>query len=242
MAKDLILRRQDLITNPTPRVPICLVLDCSPSMSGEVSKGSAVQQTEPRPIDELNAGLKVFFTAVKEDEVAKYSAEISIVAFSGVAEEILDFDSITNVAIPTVDLEIRHGGTSIGKAVDLALNLLDRRKNDYKDSGVDYFQPWLVIITDGRPTDFSHLEVAPRVADLVRSKKLTIFPIGVGKGSDLLALEMFSPSRKPLRLKELRFKEFFEWLSQSVTVVSQSMPGEAIKLPLDKISDWGTLD
>ncbi|HOC88701.1 MAG TPA: VWA domain-containing protein [bacterium] len=241
MARDLQLRRADLIENPTARVPICLVLDNSPSMSGEIEMGSLTEQTNPRPIDELNAGLKLFIKELQEHEIARYSAEVAVVTFSSKPEQLVDFDSITETKLPAITVE-EVGGTCLGTAVDSALKLLDRRKREYKDAGVDYFQPWLVIITDGRPTDFSHLEVAPRVADLVRSKKLTIFPIGVGKGSDLLALEMFSPSRKPLRLKELRFKEFFEWLSQSVTVVSQSMPGEAIKLPLDKISDWGTLD
>jgi uncharacterized protein YegL len=241
MANDLILRRQDLITNPTPRVPICLVLDCSPSMSGEVSMGSSVQQTNPRPIDELNEGINVLFNAIKEDEVAKYSAEIAIVAFSELVEEILDFDSITRVNPPIVDLETQHGGTSIGKGVDLALTLLDRRKKEYQDAGVDYFQPWLVLMTDGQPTDMTHINVSGHVADLVNQKRLTVFPIGIGEGADMDVLAMFSPKRPPLRLKGLRFKEFFEWLSKSVSVTSQSTPGEKIPLDTEGIKGWGEL-
>jgi len=240
MARDLHLRRADLIENPTARVPICLVLDNSPSMSGEIEKGSLTEQTNPRPIDELNAGLKLFIKELQEHEIARYSAEVAVVTFSSKPVQLVDFDSITETLLPDIIVE-EIGGTCLGIAVDSALKLLDQRKREYKDAGVDYFQPWLVIITDGRPTDHSHLLVAPKVADLVRSKKLTIFPIGVGTGCDLLDLEMFSPSRKPLRLKELRFREFFEWLSQSVTAVSESMPGETIKLPLDKIDSWGTL-
>jgi len=241
MANDLILRRQDLITNPTPRVPICLVLDCSPSMSGEVAKGSVVQQTAPRPIDELNDGIQVFFRAILEDEVARYAAEISIVAFSALVEEILDFDSVTRISPPKVELETQHGGTSIGKGVDLALTLLDRRKNEYQDAGVDYFQPWLVLMTDGRPTDDTHIEVARKVVDLVNNRRLTVFAIGIGEGADMDVLTMFSPKRKPLRLKGLRFKEFFEWLSKSVSVTSQSTPGEKIPLDIEGIKGWGEL-
>jgi uncharacterized protein YegL len=241
MAKDLVLRRQDLIANPTPRVPICLVLDCSPSMSGELSMGASVQQTNPRPIDELNEGINVFFNSIKEDEVAKYSAEVAIVAFSEIVEEILDFDSITRVDPPIVNLETRHGGTSIGKGVDLALTLLDRRKKEYQDAGVDYFQPWLVLMTDGQPTDMTHIEVSGKVANLVNNKRLTVFPIGIGEGADMDVLAMFSPKRPPLRLKGLRFKEFFEWLSKSVSVTSQSTPGEKIPLDTEGIQGWSEL-
>jgi len=241
MAKDLILRRQDLIENPTPRVPICLVLDCSPSMSGDVSCGAAVQQTNPRPIDELNEGIKLLFNSILEDEVAKYAAEISIVAFSEVAEQVLDFDSIIRVSPPTVELEMEHGGTSIGSGVIKALQLLDRRKNEYKDAGVDYFQPWMVLMTDGQPTDDTHIEISQDVSNLVSNKKLTVFPIGIGKGADMSVLAMFSPKRSPLRLKGLRFKEFFEWLSKSIAATSRSTPGEKVSLNTDGIKGWSEL-
>lgn len=54
-------------------------------------------------------------------------------------------------------------------------------------------------------------------------------------------LARFSPQRTPLRLKERRFKEFFQWLSQSVSRTSMSMPGEKIKLDTEGIRGWGEL-
>lgn len=240
MSTDLVLRQKDLIENPTPRVPICLVLDCSPSMSGETRYGSAVEQTNPRPIDELNDGVKLFYNAVKEDEIAKYSAEVAVVAFSDVVETILDFESITRVDAPILSLEMKVGGTSIGRAVEQAMTLLDRRKEEYKNAGVDYFQPWLILMTDGQPTDDSHKDTAVDVARRINGKKLTVFPIGIGPAADMDVLAMFSPKRPPLRLRGLKFKEFFEWLSKSVSVTSQSTPGEEVELP-SGIEGWGTL-
>ena len=241
MDNQLVIRKQDLIENPTARVPVCLVLDCSPSMSGEERYGSAVEQTNPRPIEQLNEGVVRFFNTVKEDAVARFACEVSVIAFSDVVETVMDFDSMMRVHPPSLECEMEIGGTSIGKAVSQALNLLDRRKEEFKDAGVDYFQPWLVLMTDGCPTDDTHVEVAKEVSERIKQKKMTMFPIGVGNGVDMDVLASFSPTRDPLRLQGLKFKEFFEWLSKSVSVVSQSTPGETIPLDVEGIKGWAEL-
>lgn len=241
MSKDLILRKKDLVENPTSRVPVCLVLDCSPSMSGETRYGSVIQQTNPSPLDELNNGVQIFFKAVKDDEIARYSAEVAIVAFSGQAEEVLDFDSIERVTPTRLELEMERGGTSIGTAVSMALRLLDRRKEEYQDAGVDYFQPWIVLMTDGSPTDETHIDAAEEVSNRIFDKKLTVFPIGIGDGADMQMLAMFSPKRSPLKLQGLKFAQFFEWLSQSVVSTSQSTVGESIPLDVEGIKGWSEL-
>lgn len=221
---ELIIRQQDLVTNPTPRVPICLVLDTSSSMEGA-------------PINELNDGVKTFFDAILSDEIARSSAEISIVIFGNTASQILDFSSIEKQTIPNLNA---NGSTPMGAAVNLALDLLERRKKEYSSAGVDYYQPWIVLMTDGQPTDDINSSVQ-RTCGLIEKRKLTIFPIGIGKDADLSVLARFSPKRPPLRLKGLNFKEFFEWLSKSVSKVSQSTPGEKVNLDLDGIKGWAEL-
>jgi uncharacterized protein YegL len=236
MARDVVIRKQDLFNNPSARLPVCLVLDCSPSMSGDPDLGAVVRQTHPRPIDELNAGVDQFFREVWSDEIAASSAEVCVIAFSGQVTMLQDFGSITRmVAVPKVELQ--GNGTSIGSAIDVALRALEARKNEFKDAGVDYFQPWLVVMTDGQPTDGTHLAVAARVQDLIRSRRLTTFCVGIGTAADLDALRIFtSPDRPPLRLRGLAFKNFFAWLSQSVSKMSDSIPCE--NRPLPPADDW----
>ena len=98
-------------------------------------------------------------------------------------------------------------------------------------------------MTDGEPNgDAEELSKAiNRTANLVNQKKLTVFPIGIGKGADMEVLAKFSPKRSPLKLQGLKFKEFFAWLSKSVSKTSQSTPGETIKLDIEGIKGWGDL-
>lgn len=225
---NLLVRLEDLVNNPTARVPVCLCLDTSGSMDGT-------------PISELNEGVKLFYDAIREDETALYSAEISIVTFGGEVLLIEDFANINRQ--PVAPILEATGITPMGEAVNLALDCLEKRKQEYKDKGVDYYQPWLVLMTDGAPNgSSSELSTAiQRTVELVNDKKLTVFPIGIGKDADMNVLQQFSPTRNPLRLQGLKFKEFFAWLSKSVSKTSQSTPGEKVQLDIEGIKGWGEL-
>ena len=254
MNNNMLLRVQDLVNNPTPRVPICLCLDTSASMNaveGEcVETGETIFQDGKlwnlvtggtTRIDELRCGVEQFYEAIREDEMAVYSAEICIVTFDSKAQCVMDFANIDRQEkLPEL---IAQGDTAMGEGVNLALDLLENRKQEYRDKGVDYYQPWLVLMTDGDPNG-SVVELTraiQRTNDMVNSKKLTVFPIGIGDKSDMATLNSFSPKRPALKLQGLKFREFFAWLSQSVSKVSQSTPGESVKLDVEGIKGWAEL-
>ena len=129
------------------------------------------------------------------------------------------------------------------EAVNLALELLENRKNEYKKAGVDYYQPWLVLMTDGYPNGSPYeLESSiNKTVSMIENRKLTIFPIGIGREADMNTLNRYSPKRPALRLKGLNFSEFFDWLSKSVSRTSQSIPGEKVPLDIEAIKGWGEL-
>lgn len=224
----LIFEVGDLVDNPTARVAVSLCLDCSGSMDGA-------------PIRELNAGVAAFYSAINADEIARFSAEIGIVTF-GPVQKVTDFQTVaTRPHPPVLDAD---GLTPMGEAVKLSLDLLEERKRAYQDNGVDYYQPWLVLMTDGAPYGGSAAvldEQVDRVVRLVSDRKLVVFPIGVGDQADMKVLERFSPGWTPLKLQGLNFTNFFTWLSQSVSKVSQSTPGERIPLDVAGIKGWAEL-
>ena len=224
---ELMFNEDDLIENPTPRVPIVLCLDTSASMSGA-------------PIKELSEGVNLFYKSIYDDEVARYSAEICIVTFgNGGIQKNADFDTVDE----SPNMSFSAGGvTPMGGAVSDALDLLEYRKQQYKTRGVDYFQPWLVLMTDGAPTD-SIDKAVKRTVKLESQKRLAVFLIGIGSNADMEVLAKFTanPKRPPLRLRGLEFQKFFEWLSASVQKVSASTPGQEVKLDLEGIKGWGEL-
>lgn len=217
----------DLIENPTPRCACALVLDTSGSMTGQ-------------PIEELNEGVFQLWTELLADDYAKNSVELGVFTFGGSVETVLNFADLRTVNNIRTDVKFTaYGNTPMGEAVGAAMRALEGRKRQYKGAGVSYYQPWLVLMTDGVPTD-AWQGAARALRELAVAKKITVFGIGIGDrcNMDVLA-EFCSPERPPMRLNGLKFREFFAWLSQSMSQVSQSAPGADVPLP--PTDGWGSV-
>ena len=196
--------------NPEPRCPCLLLLDTSGSMQGQ-------------PIAELNAGLLQFKDELVADSLAAKRVEIGIVTFGPVQ---IQTDFVSAAAFQPPQLAAM-GDTPMGAAIERGLELLRQRKDTYRAGGVSFYRPWIFLITDGSPTD-QWQSAASQVKDGEAKKSFSFFPVGV-EGAKLDILAQLG-TREPLKLKGLRFRDLFAWLSNSLSSVSRSTPGEAVPL------------
>jgi uncharacterized protein YegL len=206
------LNPDDLIDNPSSRCACMLVLDVSYSMVGS-------------PIDELNLGVKQFINSVLEDDFASFSVDLGVITFGGSVQTVLPIKSIREAKVPTLEVD---GNTPMGEAVKQAVDDLNTRKQQYRSTGVSYYQPWIVLMSDGAPTD-DYQTIAKQVKALANSKKLVVIAVGIGEKCNLSSLAAFcADDSYPKRLSGLKFSDFFTWLSQSMTeVITKSTPGIA---------------
>lgn len=217
--------KSDLIDNPSPRCPCMLVLDISGSMAGA-------------PIDQLNQGVEAFLQELHEDDLAMFSVDVGVVTAGRNVSLSVPFTNASNLQqVPTFAAD---GATPLGEAVSLALQHLEQRKREYQRNGVPYYQPWLVIISDGAPTD-EWQPAATSARELAQNRKLVSLPVGVaGANGDILS--QFS-NRPAKALSGLKFREFFQWLSASMSRVSASNSTTAgVKLPdIDWDTSWDSV-
>lgn len=191
--------------NPEPRCPCVLLLDNSWSMNG-------------RPITELNEGLTAFKEELLADSLAAKRVEIAIVSF-GPVEVVNSFQTAEHFIPPQLTAQ---KDTPMGMAVMKGLELLNQRKMLYRENGIPFFRPWIFLITDGTPTD-DWKAAANEIRKGEESRTFAFFAVGV-EGANLDILQEISV-RQPLRLRGLRFRELFQWLSNSMRSVSRSVPG-----------------
>ena len=221
------LQTDDLIENPSPRVPICLCIDVSRSMSYH------------NGINYLKDGIKRFYQELKNDSAMAYSAEIAIVTFSSEVKVEENFEIVSDKSVP----EFQTGGNTIlGTGVLRALSLLDQRKEDYKRNGINYYQPWLLIMTDGSSYGESKTvlkEAQEAVKEREKSNKLVVIPIGVGENANFEELNSFSAiENRAIHVNKTSFSKFFAFISRSVSEMSQTDDNISKNLNLSQAVDW----
>ena len=210
----------DLAENPDPRAPVILVLDASSSMS------QALPGESETALNALNAGLDVLISELRRDPLARRRVELSVVSFGTEVTPATPFATVDNATLPTL---VPSGITSMGKALETALDAVEARKKEYKAAGIEYYRPQIILITDGLPTD-DISEAARRIKEGEAAKRLSLFSIGV-EGYDHETLASLSDTRQPLKLKGVKFDELFVWLSASQSAISASTVGDKVALP-----------
>ena len=123
--------------NPEARCSIILILDVSGSMFGV-------------KIDTLNRALVKFRDIIREESVTALRADVAIIAFDDEAWAAQDFTNGVDFEPPVLSVS---GGTNYSKAVDLALDLIESRKQSYRDGGIAYYRSLVYFLTDGIPAD-----------------------------------------------------------------------------------------
>ena len=207
--------------NPEPRCPCVLVVDTSGSMAG-------------LPIDQLNQALKPCVKEVTGDSLAAKRLELAVVSCGGDVRVAHDFATVGHFVPPIL---MAGGDTPLGEAVERALDLIDNRKRNYRLGGVSYYRPWLILLTDGAPTDDMR-QAARRLHESESTKSLVAFCFGTDTFDKERMAKVFP--RAPLTMRGARYREFFQWLSASMASVSQSRPGD--RLQLQKPSDDWVID
>ncbi len=274
--------------NPEARCSIVLILDVSGSMAG------------PK-IDTVNQALVKFRNIIREDAVTALRADVAIIEFDDEARVVQDFTNGTDFEAPVLEVS---GGTNFSRPINVALDLIEARKQSYRDGGIAYYRSLAYFLTDGIPTDDAPeqlVEANRRLAAAEENRSVAFFSFMIGsdngipdffidgdKVDDFLSLiglsyeeltaggafgdgtegatglnlgrvsELADTSvseivercvsagvmrtaagelsklapRPPVELTNMaQLDGSIQWLSRSVAAVSQSQPGESIRLP-----------
>lgn len=198
-----------------------LVLDVSGSMRGE-------------PIAELNKGLQDFYNEIQNNETTSQRLEVCLITFNQTVQILQQPALVENFTMPILTAS---GSTAMVDAVNAAIEIVADRKQWYRDQGLNYYRPWIILMTDGEPDEGQDVYgIGPRIKKDTEEKRYVFLPIGI-EGANKETLEALQ-GMPPLKLKGLKFMEFFKWLSASIGTIVNHTEGEKVTLTGDGWPDW----
>ncbi len=166
------------LNNPSQRTPCLLVLDASGSMQTREGDGHS-------RIGLLNEGLRAFHGALVSDPIALARVQIAAVNAGGPIGTPRLFMDWTDASEFEPFQMMAEGDTPLGEALLAALDGLEAHKMELRRNGISYTRPWMMVLTDGEPTDPPPTWL--RARDAVRAAeaagKLEVFPIAIGSAN-----------------------------------------------------------
>ena len=187
-------------------LPVYFLIDVSESMIGDSMR-------------QLDEGLVKLSDELKMIPEALETARVSIIAFAGKAKVITPMVEVAHLYPPRLPV---GGGTSLGAALTLLMERIDRdvrpttpdRKGDWK--------PIVFLLTDGVPTDDPSAAIAKWKEKY--SKRASLVSISVGGRADLKGLREISDKTMILSdISDNAFTNLITWVTQSITIQSQSI-------------------
>lgn len=185
-------------------------------VSGSMHRGDAITK--------LNEGMTRFKEYMQSDSRIADVVDVAVISFGSAVTVMQDFIPVSEMNVPILTA---NGQTPLGEALNKGLELVNNRKEVYKATGTPYFRPWIFCITDGCPTDDWH-DAAIKLKQAEDSNRVIARCVCIENDPNFSKAEIkqiFNPNRI-LKLENLDFNGLFEFVSNSLTAVSQSIPGE----------------
>ncbi len=215
------------LANTETRCLCVLVFDVSGSMATSID---AMNEALGTFIENLCLGIGGFSVGSKD------SVEIGIIQFDSKVSVVRLPRLVSSISEAPI-LQVNCGKTNTTAAIDAAINMVDSRKTQFKNVGLPYYRPWIILITDGNPDPFNENEInlaASKVRLGIENKNFIFNAIGVGKKVDEKFLKYISLGNYN-RISRKNFSSMFQTLSCSLNSMSKGFDNDKPFSGLDDI-------
>ena len=157
-----------VISNPgKTHIPCVLLVDTSAAMEGAL-------------IQDLNRCINYFIDQLRRDEKLWDCTDLCVIRFDSRVKIERSFASVNRITPPVMNASDLYD-CAMNEAIITALDMIDLRRQEYRDAVVDFWRPWLFLVTGFLPTDQEFGEDAVRrLQEAVQGKKINYLQIHCG--------------------------------------------------------------
>lgn len=193
-------------------LPVVLLADVSGSMS---TNGK---------VDALNDAVHDMLESFAGEDESRAEIHVSVITFGKGGAK------VHQPLAPASTVQWRRmtagGDTPMGAALNAATAMIDDRAQDPSRA----YRPTIILVSDGQPTDEWQAPLK-RLLGAERASKAARFAMGIGADADEAMLSAFlaAPEARVYRAHEARqIKQFFRWVTMSVTQRSRSANPDSV--------------
>lgn len=234
----------NLSKNGMPRMPIFFCLDTSGSMEKPIIKPQStlarffkggfkgLSEVEPSEsvtrIQQLIQGLVMLYNKLTSEAITCNSVEISIVTFDDEARCHLEISNISDVSTRQINRLTTHNLTFMGEGLNMALDIMEDCLRDYQEFGVDYYTPWLIIMSDGEPNGDNHElnRAIARINNMRERENLVATAIAIGASADTTVFSRFVPQGRIISIHETQMNQLFNDITQKTKCAAIFSPAD----------------
>lgn len=198
-------------------------------------------------INSLNKALSSFFNDLRYGrggfrEVSKEQIEIAILWFDSDAK-VVRIPSLISDEENAPILKTRGLKTNTSLAIRKAISITENRKAKYKEVGLTYYRPWIILMTDGNPNPYDEDDIRRLIEEVhmgLSQHKFMFTAIGLGTKVDSSFLSEISDNHYTY-INNSNISDLFEALSGSISNMSKSIaanPQEDLLGSLSKSIDF----
>lgn len=198
------------------KLPVYLLLDTSGSMYGE-------------PIEAVKNGVQMLLSALRQDPYALETAHLSLITFDNRAKQVVPLTDISSFQAP--DLKA-SGQTALGEALALLAERVDSEVAKTTQEKKGDWKPLVFIMSDGEPTD----DLDKGIEEMRKRKFGIVVACAAGQGANAEKLKKITESVVRLdTLENESVKEFFKWVSASVSASSAKVDANQEVTDIDEL-------
>jgi len=198
-------------------LPVIILADISGSMS------------ENGKINALNQAMKEMLNSFSSEADQRAEIHVSVITFGGTAKVFIPLGPVGKIKWSDMTAD---GNTPLGEALAIAGEMIEDKS---KVPGNSY-KPTVVLVSDGRPNDQNWEEQLNKFVSQGRSSKTERITLAIGGDADKRMLEKFlnDPQKKVFYAEDAsKIKDFFRFVSMSVTLRSKSIDPNKISQTVD---------
>lgn len=190
------------------RLPVYILIQTSGAMRGE-------------PIESIKVGLEAMVASLRQDPFALESVFMSVATYNRSVELLVPLTELESIQIPTIN-QPESGPTHLGEALQFLCKKIDDEVQISTPEKKGDWMPLLFIMCDGRASDPQLFNTI--VPEIQNRHFGSIIACIVGSKTDVDNIKKITDKIVSLETTDSStFKQFFKWVSASVSVGNRSI-------------------